>query len=152
NKMIQLNGQPTTVVGVTGPDFNWYISEFSGANQKPQLWTTLEVTDAWRDRRKIGRFLRVVARLQPGTSIQQGQAQMDVLARDLAARYPASNQGWGVALVPLREQLSGSFRPALLLLLGAVGIVLLIACANISSLLLSRASGRKRELAIRISL
>ncbi|MGE5724896.1 MAG: ABC transporter permease, partial [Acidobacteriota bacterium] len=127
---VQLSGAANTVIGVTAPDFDFFISEFSLTGERPQLWAPLEQPPAWHDWSKVGRFLRVIARLNPGISLAQAQAQMNVVAANLAAHYPIQDKGWGVALVSLRDQLSGSLRPALLILLGAVGFVLLIACAN----------------------
>lgn len=151
-KSIELNGRSIPVIGVMGPDFDFYINEFSFTHERPQLWAPLEPTPAWHDWSKVGRFLRVIARVKPGVSIAQAQAQMNVIAASLASSYPRYDTGWGVTLTSLHDQLSSTIRPALLILLGAVGFVLLIACANISSLLLSRAAGRGREVAIRIAL
>ncbi len=93
-----------------------------------------------------------VARLKPGISLEAARSQMDAIAIRLAEEYPVANKGIGVATVPLREQLGGGARTQLFLLLGAVGLVLLIACANVANMLLARSFAREREMAIRTSL
>ena len=104
------------------------------------------------DRKDIGRFLSVVARLKPGVTVAQAQSQMNAIAARIAEEYPDFNGYWGANVVLVRDQISGELRPALLILFGAVAFVLLIACANVSSLLLARASAREREIAVRTAM
>jgi putative ABC transport system permease protein len=137
------NDTQRTIAGVMPPEFEFF-------NRESDL-----IFPAYLDPSNFtyrGRFLRVMARLKSGLSLREAQTRVNVVAANLAAQYPDSNRGWTISLVPLPIDTAGPIRPALLMLMGAVGMVMLIACSNVACLLLAQAGARSKELAVRLAL
>jgi len=147
-RQVNLSGKPYTIIGVTPKNF-------------PMLPVTLvdgpaqfyrPAAEKHDDKERLSRHLRAIARLKPGVSVQQAQSDLRVINQGLAKQFPADYSTTGIRIVSLHDDIAVGLRPALLVLLGAIGFLLLIACANLSNLLLVRATARQKEVAIRSAL
>jgi putative ABC transport system permease protein len=148
-RKISLDNQSYDIVGVIPSKLVFPIS--GDPKTQTQLWTPLAWTDADRAVRGNHNY-KVIARLKPGADVKRAGAEMSTISTRLEQEYPGDDKGWGAKVVALHDDLVGDVRPALLVLLGAVGFVLLIACANVANLVLVKTLARQKEIAIRTAL
>jgi len=144
-KSVMLNGRPYNIVGVMGADFRPLPSSLVA----PEGQFYRPVAENYDDEDRDARHLRAIARLKPGVTVEQAQSELSIIAQRIEQAHPLTNKGYGVAVVSITEEITGSIRPTLLMIFGAVVFVLLVACANVANLLLARATVRHKEITIR---
>ena len=145
-RVLDIDGAPTTVIGVMPPDF-----VFPAGSRSVDMWLPFTLPPVAL-RNRGARFVDVYGRLAPGVTIEQAAAEMRQIAARLEAQYPDDNANRSVLVMPLRDAVAGSVREPLLIILGAVVVVLIVACANVASLLLARAATRQHDVAVRLAL
>jgi putative ABC transport system permease protein len=148
---VDLGGGRAQIVGVLAPDFEILFPPRANIERMPEMWTAARINYETANRNNV--VFRGIGRLKPGVSVEQAQMQVDRVAADLRQHFPIKQTaGLYFHAIPMYDDLVGDVRPAILSLMGAVAFVLLIACANVANLLVVRASGRSRELAVRAAI
>jgi putative ABC transport system permease protein len=144
---VTLNASPYEIVGIMPPGFK---DPMPASRKAPELWIPLPMNFENAVRRSD--FLSVVGRLKPNVTIEQARAEMKTITGRLEQQYPDTNTGWGTLIIPLQDRVIGDVRPAIWVIVGVVGFLLLIACANVANLLLARSAARQQEIAVRRAL